>query len=162
MQIKIDWAKPVQLTENKIIILEKNDLPVSIAAKPGVYFFSRVHGDRIEPFYIGRAGNLRRRLKEHLDSSTITEILRDIEVEKSIKKGFRYFHHGYLLANKGPSVQDNALALAERYLIRTALAAGFQLTNKQGTKFQTHQLLFTGSTKYEKKIFGKFAEVPQK
>ena len=71
MQIQIDWQEPIQLTYHKTILLDKNDLPTSIEELPGVYFFSRVHGNTIEPFYIGRSRGIRGRLKLHLRASKI-------------------------------------------------------------------------------------------
>jgi hypothetical protein len=159
MKISIDWQRPVQITHHKRLLFDKNNIPDSIGEKPGVYFFSRVHGDSIEPFYIGRSNNIRARLKVHLGTAKIREVLREVEEIKTVKKGFRYFSFGYLMPSKGSRDIDAVLVLAERYLIRKALTQGSVLINDHGTKFKTHDISFTGS-KYERNLFGNRAEIP--
>lgn len=159
MKIGIDWQEPVQVTSHKHLLFNKYDIPAAIEEKPGVYFFSRVHGNTVEPFYIGRAINIRARLKVHFGSAKITEVLREVEEIKTVKKGKRFFSYGYLMPSKGKRDVDAVLALTERYLIRQALADGFTLLNNHGTKFKTHDISFTGST-HERNLFGDHAEIP--
>ena len=67
MDISIDWQVPVQLTRFKKIIVDENELPDAIKEWAGVYFFSRKHGSRYLPFYIGETLTLQKRLKGHLN-----------------------------------------------------------------------------------------------
>jgi hypothetical protein len=159
MKIVIDWQKPVQITRHKRLLFDRNDVPASIEEEPGVYFFSRVHGDSVEPFYIGRSNNIRARLRVHLGSAKIREVLREVEEIKTVKKGTRCFNFGYLKPSKGSRDIDRVLAFTERYLIRKALANGLALINEHGTKFKTHDISFNGS-KYERDLFGRRAEIP--
>jgi hypothetical protein len=159
MKIAIDWQEPEQITQHKRLLFDRNNIPDSIEERPGVYFFSRVHGNTIDPFYIGRSNNIRARLRVHLGSAKIRDILREVEEMKTVKKGVRFFSFGYLTPSKGSRDLDKVLALAERYLIRKALADGYVLINDHGTKFKTHDISFTGS-KYERDLFGEQAEIP--
>jgi hypothetical protein len=63
MNIEIDWQEPVQVTRHKRMLFDKYSIPASIEDKADVYFFSRVHGETIEPFYIGQSNTIRTRLK---------------------------------------------------------------------------------------------------
>jgi hypothetical protein len=159
MNIEIKWQKPVPVTHHKRMLFDKYSIPESIEDKAGVYFFSRVHGETVEPFYIGQSNTIRTRLKGHLGSSRITEVLREVEEIRSVKKGTRYFSFGYLTPSRGPRDVDAILALVERYLIRQALTKGFTLINDRGTKFKTHEISFMGSS-HERQLFGKSVEIP--
>ena len=159
MNIEIEWQEPVQITHHKRMLFNKYSIPVSIEDKAGVYFFSRVHGKTIEPFYIGQSNTIRTRLKGHLGSTKITEVLREVEEIKTVRKGTRYFSFGYLRPSKGRRDIDEVLALVERYLIRQALSKGFTLINDRGTKFKTHDISFSGSP-HERRVFGKCDEIP--
>jgi hypothetical protein len=159
MRIIIDWQEPIAVTRHKHLLFSKNEIPASVEERSGIYFFSRVHGNTIEPFYIGRSINVRKRLRDHLGSAKITEVLREVEEIKTVRKGARWFSFGYLMPSKGSRDVDKVLALAERYLIRQALADGHTLINDHGTKFKTHDISFTGSI-HERRLFGKGAEIP--
>ena len=97
MEITIVWQKPIQLTKHKKIIVDEDDLPETLEARPGVYFFSRKYAKISVPFYIGESKNLRTRLRQHLGTTRIADVLRSLSVtDEKIKKGVRYFHFGYL------------------------------------------------------------------
>jgi hypothetical protein len=159
VNIEIDWQEPVQVTRHKRMLFDKYSIPASIEDKAGVYFFSRVHGETIEPFYIGQSNTIRTRLKGHLGTAKITEVLREVEEVRTVRKGTRYFSFGYLTPSKGHRDIDAVLALVERYLIRQALSKGFTLINDRGTKFKTHDISFAGS-RHERRVFGKRVEIP--
>jgi hypothetical protein len=159
MNIEINWQEPVQLTRHKHMLFDKYNIPASIEDKAGVYFFSRVHGETVQPFYIGQSNTIRTRLKGHLGSTKITEVLREVEEVKTVRKGARWFNFGYLTPSKGRRDVDEVLALVERYLIRHALSKGLTLINDRGTKFRTHDISFAGS-RYEQDVFGRHVEIP--
>jgi hypothetical protein len=159
MNIEIIWQEPVQITRHKRMLFDKYNIPASIEDKAGVYFFSRVHGETIAPFYIGQSNTIRTRLKGHLGSTKITEVLREVEEIKTVGKGTRWFSFGYLAPSKGRRDVGTVLDLVERYLIRQALSKGSALINDRGTKFKTHDISFSGS-RHEQKVFGKHVEIP--
>ncbi|MGJ4951173.1 hypothetical protein [Bradyrhizobium sp. HKCCYLS20291] len=159
MNIEIEWQQPIEITRQRKLLFDANSIPAEIEARPGVYFFSRVFGNIVEPFYIGQSTNIRKRLKENLQSAKIREAIRETEVVQSVRKGVRWFSYGYLLPSKGPRNTEAVLLLVERYLIRQALADGHGLINHRGTKFKTHNITFIGSSE-ERRVFGKSAEIP--
>ena len=159
MDIYIEWQKPVQVTRSKKIILDEKKLPSVIKDKDGVYFFSRKHGKTYKPFYIGETFDIKRRLREHLSSRKLADVLRGIDTDDfGIKQGERYFHYGYI---KLKSSQDKKkyLGIVQRYLIQEAMAQNLPLLNTQLTKRLTHTLKFEGD-KIGKAIYGESAEVP--
>jgi hypothetical protein len=139
MEIKIEWQQPIQLTKHKKPLVDEDDLPDKIRAKPGVYFFSRRFGPNVEPFYIGETLNIRSRLKGHLNSKKIAFVLLDIDPKSQVKGGVRYFHYGYLRAGKGQNAKTWG-KIVQRYLIRTAIARGLKLININLTTVPTHSL----------------------
>ncbi len=144
MEITIRWQKPIQLTKHKRIIVDEDDLPAGLRAEPGVYFFSRKFGTKRVPFYIGESQNVRARLKQHLATTKIADVLRSLSAEDDqIKIGVRFFHFGYLLARPGhkPSV---CLKIVQKALIRQAVEQGHPILNTQLKKFRTHNLHFEG------------------
>jgi hypothetical protein len=54
-----DWKEPIQLTWHKKLLLEEKELLAMVDRLPGIYFFSRKHGSRFEPFYIGETKSVR-------------------------------------------------------------------------------------------------------
>jgi hypothetical protein len=157
MDIKIEWQKPIQLTKHKKPIVDEDDLPEKIAGKAGIYFFSRRFGPKFEPFYIGETLNIRSRLKGHLNSKKIAFVLLDIDPKSQVKGGVRYFHYGYIRTGKGQNAKT-CIKIAQRYLIRTAIAQGLKLININLTAVPTHSLTFIGSKK-ARAIYGKSAKV---
>jgi hypothetical protein len=101
MHVKIDWKDPIQLTRHKKLLLEEKELLSMVERTPGIYFFSRKHGSRFEPLYIGETKSVRGRLRNHWRSAAIKDVLRGIggKTINSIKGGERYFHFGYLVKN---------------------------------------------------------------
>jgi hypothetical protein len=147
MEISIDWQKPVQLTRHKRIIVDKDDLPEAIEARAGVYFFARRFGRICVPFYIGETLNIRSRLKQHLGTVKIADVLRSlVGAEETIKIGVRYFHFGYIRA-QAPTKQKRCLKIVQKYLIRQAVENEIAILNTNLKKFKTHDLLFEGSKK---------------
>jgi hypothetical protein len=81
----------------------------------------------------------------------------DIDPKSQVKGGVRYFHFGYVGGKKGP-ITKSRLKIAQRYLIRAAIAHGVKLINKNLTTISTHSLTLTGSKK-ARAIYGKSANV---
>lgn len=90
MNITIDWQLPLQLTKHKKIILDPKDIPEWVDASPGVYMFTRKFGNTYVPFYIGESLSLQQRLKDHLKTVKIVDVLRSQSGDSEIKKGTRH------------------------------------------------------------------------
>lgn len=144
MQITISWQPPILLARHKKIVYDEDIILERVEAKPGVYYFSRRHGDKYSPFYIGESINLQGRLKNHLNSADIRDILRGLDdVIDEIAQGARYFQYGYLEGKSAKAKQ--CLDIVQEYMITEALGKGVPLINKQLTKVPTHTLTFQGS-----------------
>jgi hypothetical protein len=146
MQIKVDWQKPIELARNKNFVKDIEEIPALLDSRPGVYFFSRRFGELFIPFYIGESLNISARLKSHLESRKIADVLRGISSpEEKIKNGPRYFHAGYLRGNFTKENTKKRLAIVQRHIIREAISADYTILNDHLTTIKTHELSFTGS-----------------
>jgi hypothetical protein len=144
MDITIEWQKPIQLTRYGKIILDERELPPKIPPKPGVYFFSRKHGTEYIPFYIGETQNIRSRLKSHLRSRAIADVLRGISAQDyRIKQGTRYFHYGLYRGRPG-SDKKTCMSIVQRHMIRQAVEEEIPMLNKNLTKIKSHSIRFDG------------------
>jgi hypothetical protein len=159
MEIVIEWEKPVQLTRHKRIIIDENELPPAIEAKPAVYFFSRHWGGAFVPFYIGETWDVRARLKAHLQSKRIADVLRGIAADdERIKSGTRYFHYGYFVGGRGQRPKP-CLRIVQRYLIRKAVEEEVPILNSQLKTFRTHTLRLNGGPQARAAVYPKSAMV---
>jgi hypothetical protein len=146
VKINIEWQEPIQLTQYRAVIVDLTHLPDEIDNVAGVYFFSRKFGDKYEPFYIGQTLKMRQRLRQHLGTTALDHILTESTVARlHVKGGTRYFHYGYFKSKSTPERTKKCIRIAEKYLVRTALAKDFLLLNKHLTAFKTHKLTFSGS-----------------
>ena len=144
VQIEIEWQEPVRLTKSKQIIIDETDLPEMIEGRAGVYFFARKHGRRHLPFYVGETIDLRARLKNHLESRKLADVLRGMNSgDKEIKQGDRYFHYGYVIT-KQAQIAKKCIQIVQRHLVRQAIAQGLPLLNVKLTKYKTDALVFGG------------------
>jgi hypothetical protein len=159
VDIRIEWQQPIQLTKFKKIIVDEKDLPETIEQRAGVYLFSRKHGKRYLPFYIGETLDIRGRLKGHLNWVKLVDVLRGMNIgNKQIKQGDRYFHYGYIIT-KPSQDKKKCIQIAQRHLIREAMSQKLPLLNIQLTAFPTHTLEYVG-TKKSRAVFPKIADVP--
>jgi hypothetical protein len=108
VDIKIEWQQPIQLTKHKKPLVDEDDLPEKIAAKAGVYFFSRRFGVKFEPFYIGETLNIRSRLKSHLNSKKIAFVLLDIDPKSQVRLESEVARYPRIMLTK--DVVDDAMA----------------------------------------------------
>jgi hypothetical protein len=121
-----------------------------ITAAAGVYIFGRRWGSQFEALYVGKAGNVRGRVKGHLNNVKLMQHLRHA------KTGKRLVFAGRLLTRPGQKL-PKCLVLAERALIRYFLSEGYDLVNKQGTRLLRHELESSG--KHPKRYFPKMIYV---
>lgn len=110
-----------------------------IPENAGVYVFGRIHGDNVEPIYIGKAGNLRRRIRQHFEGS-----IRLMHRLQEAKTGARVVLIGEWKSKRGQR-EERVLPIVERMLIKYALAEGYELFNEKGTKTPVHTLAMTGN-----------------
>lgn len=149
MDLDVFWNKPVDLREDHddglILMCDLEDLP----EEPGVYAFCRTFGDKIEPLYIGRAVNLRSRIKGHFKSSV--KLMNKINDGKN---GQKVVVTGELRTKSGQSV-DKALVIVETALIKHAMAEGHDLLNVAGTRTAVHTVHSSGNQEACSHLFRK-------
>ena len=136
------------LAENKKLVVTDDDL-TSIKEVPGVYCFVRSFGTTTtQPFYIGETLNLRGRLRNHLASVKIADILRGRKVANApeISQGPRFFHFAYLNGKRNKENTKKALGIAQRFMISEAIALSLPLLNSKLTVIKTHTLTFSGDS----------------
>jgi hypothetical protein len=144
VKLHFDWQVPLALARNKMLVVTDDDLK-QIDDVPGIYYFARSFGNKSEPFYIGETLTLRQRLKNHLDTRRIADILRGMKVAgaPAISNGPRSFHFAYFKAKKGQKAKK-ALQIAQKFMIREAIAMNIPLLNSKLTVIRTHSLTFAG------------------
>jgi len=101
--------------------------------KAGVYFFYRTYGDCFEVFYVGKAINLRGRLKGQLNNLKLMNSI------QSAAKGARMLGYGEVILKPGQKAAS-AIAAAEKLLIRHFVEEGHELFNIQGVKLRVQTL----------------------
>lgn len=144
MKLHVQWDRPVQLKDaSKDDMIYSLDLE-RIAKKAGVYIFGRRWGSHFEALYVGKAGNVRGRVKNHLNNLHLMQYLHNARAGKRIVLA------GRLLTKPGQQL-GKSMALTERALIRYFLSKGHDLVNKQGTKLRRHELESSG--KHPKPFF---------
>jgi hypothetical protein len=146
MNLHVEWGRAIQLKDaskdNMIYGLDLGKVPQGA----GVYIFGRRWGAQFEALYVGKAGNIRSRVKGHLNNLRLMQHLHNA------KSGKRIVLAGTLLTKRGQTL-PKSLALAERALIRYFLSEGHDLVNKQGTRLRRHEL--TSSGQHPKRFFPK-------
>ena len=144
MDLHIEWGRPVQLKDaSKENLIYSLDLD-QVGKRPGLYIFGRRWGGQFEALYVGKAGNVKARVKGHLNNLRLMQHLRNA------KSGKRIVLAGRILTKPGQQL-SKTMSLAERALIRFFLAEGHDLVNKQGTRLRRHSLESSG--KYPKRYF---------
>lgn len=146
MKLHVEWARPFHLRDaSKDNMIYGLDLD-RVTGGAGVYVFGRRWGSQFEALYVGKAGNIRSRLKGHLNNLRLMQHLHNA------KTGKRIVLAGSFVTKPGQK-QPKSLVLAERALIRYFLSEGHDLVNKQGTRLRRHEL--TSSGRYPKRFFPK-------
>jgi len=137
MKLYVDWGRPIQLKDaSKDNMIYGVDLG-KVADMAGVYIFGRRWGSQFEALYVGKAGNIRGRVKGHLNNLRLMQHLHNA------KTGRRIVLAGRLVTKRGQKL-PKSLVLAERALIRYFLSEGHDLVNRQGTRLRRHELASSG------------------
>lgn len=138
MKLHVEWGRPVQLKDaSKDNMIYGLDL-AKVTTGSGVYIFGRKWGGQFEALYVGKAGNVRGRIKGHLNNLRLMQHLHNA------KTGKRIVLAGRLLTKQGQQLAKS-LALTERALIRYFLSEGHDLVNKHGTRLRRHELESSGT-----------------
>jgi hypothetical protein len=137
VKLHIDWARPILLRdgakENLIYLVDTN----RVTAASGIYILGRRWGSGFEALYVGKANNLRSRVKGQLNNLRVMQHL------KNAKTGKRIVLTGRLVTKPGQRL-EKSLLLVERALIRYFLSEGHDLVNKQGTRLRRHEVVSSG------------------
>jgi len=104
-----------------------------IPRSPGIYIFYRKHGASFQVFYVGKALNLRRRLKGQLNNFKLMHGI------KSAANGARLLACGEIALKPGQKAAS-AIHAAEKLLIRHFVDEGHELLNIQGIKLRLQTL----------------------
>lgn len=138
MDLEIKWHQPIPLVDG-----DDEDLIYTIKnledwdGYPAVYMFCRRYGKNIVPLYIGRTANVAARIKQHLNT---TKMMRSIAKSQN---GEKVLVVGELIVKTGQKI-DKSLRVIENALIEHALAEGYELVNKSGTKTPVHIINYSG------------------
>ena len=146
MKLHVEWERPLALRDakqnNMIYELTLDKVP----DVRGIYVFGRRWGTQFEALYVGKATNIRGRVKSHLNNLSLTKHL------SNAKTGKRVLLTGKLVMRRGQN-RKKALILAERAFIRYFLSEGHDLVNKQGTWLRRHEVESSG--RHPKRFFPK-------
>lgn len=138
MKLHVEWRSPTPLRDatqpNMIYDTEVSKLPEA----PGVYILGRQWGNSYEALYVGKANDIRARVKGQLNNLRVMQHLRNA------KSGKRIILAGKMKMKPGQQLKKS-LALVERTLIRHFLSEGHDLVNKQGTRIRRHEIVSSGS-----------------
>lgn len=104
-----------------------------IPKSAGIYIFYRKYGASVEVFYVGKALNLRSRLKGQLNNLKLMNSI------KSASKGAKMLCYGEIKLKRGQNA-DSAVRAAEKLLIRHFVEEGHELFNIQGVKLRVQTL----------------------
>ena len=105
--------------------------------------FGRRWGKNIEALYVGKAKNIRGRVKVQFNNLRLMQHL------KRAKTGKRVLLFGKAITKPGQKI-DKVVSLLERALIRYFLSEGHDLVNRQGVRIRRHEVNSDG---YQPKKF---------
>lgn len=135
MELRVNWQKYLKLKdgdkEGLIYSLPIERLPES----SGIYMFARTHGKSFEALYIGKATNIRVRIKQQFERN-----VRLMKHLKSAHTGKRIILIGVVITKQAQQVQKT-LEIIERAFIKRYLAEGHDLVNKKGTRLRRHKII---------------------
>ena len=84
MKLYVEWSRPIQLKDaSKENMIYGIDLS-KVNAGTGVYIFGRRWGSQFESLYVGKARNVRSRVKGHLNNLRLMQHLRNARTGKRI------------------------------------------------------------------------------
>jgi hypothetical protein len=145
MEINAFWHKPIRLADgskhNLLYYFPIDKVPES----SGCYLFYNLHGKSYSVLYIGRADNLKKRLEQQMNN---------LKLMMGIRQNLNGKKHLIFCSAKLKQGQkiEKVLQVIESNLIKTALASGAELLNKQGTKKRYNSIVFKGNRQSERLV----------
>jgi hypothetical protein len=140
MKLKISWNKPIKMRkatgEGLIYSVDLDEIPDAA----GIYVFARAYGTKYKALYVGKANNLKGRIKHQFNNLKLMKYL------ETAKKGKRVVIAGNAMLQPGQKL-DKVLKTLERAFIRHFLAEGHDLVNRQGIRIRRHEILSDGHIK---------------
>ncbi len=137
MKLQIEWTRPIVLKDGrKSNLIYTTDL-AKLPTVPGIYLLGRRWGTGFEALYVGKANDIRARVKGQFNNLRLMQHL------KNTKTGRRILLTGRVVTRRGQQIAK-CLDLVERTLIRHFLSEGHDLVNIQGTHLRRHELVSTG------------------
>jgi len=137
MRLHLEWTRPIVIKDasrqNLIYAVDQSKLPQAA----GVYVFGRRWGTEFEALYVGKANNIRSRVKVQLNNLRLMQHL------KNAKAGKRIVFAGRFVGRPGQQ-PAKSLTLVERALIRHFLSEAHDLVNRQGTILRRHEITSAG------------------
>jgi hypothetical protein len=137
MKLFVEWLRPIPMKDATRENLIYNAVLDKLPSVPGVYVFGRRWGKQFEALYVGKATNIRSRVKSQLNNLRLMQHLRKAQAGK------RFVLAGRITTKPGQQL-DRCLPLIERGLIRYFLSEGYDLVNKQGTRLRRHEVSSSG------------------
>ena len=140
LDLSLRWLAPFDLIDGAArgLIYDIAELE-QIPETPGIYVFGRVERGHVSPAYIGKAGNLRRRVAQQLKQNV--KLMHSLD---GPPRGYRTLHVAEFVAKRGQSVPE-AISIIESALISAALVEGYVLVNTKGTKTLVHTIESRGN-----------------
>jgi hypothetical protein len=139
MEIELKWQKELPLKYDSIDDAYDLDLD-TISELPGVYIFGRRYDRLFEALYVGKANNLRKRIKTQLNNyRLLTHVW-------NAKNGRRIVMSGEFKA-KQRQTHEVCVPIVEKALIRYFISEGHDLVNIHGRKLRQHIISSTGTHK---------------
>ncbi len=146
MKTKATWSYPIKLLSRKkhnlIYYINLDNIP----EEPGCYVFYTKYAGSISMHYIGKANNLKSRIKEQLNN---VRLMMGIKNYMNGKKFLMYF-----LVDGGLKTKKKKIVKLEKQLIKYATLEGHELINKIGTKLKFDTVNFSGNMD-SGKMFGR-------
>ncbi len=131
MEVNLNWHNFCELRsgahENLIYTTDLSDIPEG----SGIYLFARRHGKTVSILYIGKALNLRTRIKSQLNNARLMKAI------ENAPRGGRILIFAEVQLKRNQKMA-NALSVAETAFIRHYLTLGHDILNKQGTVIRQH------------------------
>ena len=135
MEISLEWKRSIKLKDGHdqklIYTLNFEKIPSS----GGIYVFGRKYGKSLEALYVGKAKNMRKRIKQQLERNL--KLMRHIE---DALAGYRILLLAEIVPKQGQKL-ERILLIAERVFIKHFLTEGHDLVNTKGTKIRQHTIV---------------------
>ena len=137
MDLEVTWKQfPLKdgRKQKQTFITDLSKIPT----RGGVYIFARKWGSDFEALYVGKADNLRSRIKTQLNNNLLMNHV------YYAPAGARVVMAGVFWPGRAQQ-KKKCLSIIEKALIRYFVSERHDLVNKQGMKLKQHTVLSDGS-----------------